>query len=340
MRGATRDYKNGPKNNWRRTFWNDILRRTNGREQSEFIIYLVGSRDLDRVIAVEKGVPTQNLVAVDRSITNIAAARLQRVPAVQADAIDLLWSWPRDHRVCAVLLDFTSGLEFDNVGVFDALQRPPFAAATVMVNFQRGRDEYSNGLRAGLDLTGLIRQQDKGARTFRAATLLWRCSCRSERLVVPRDDWNTVIALAKANQSHSSDFIQPSVVGDTAIWPSGGSLIVDEREIPLLEDAPPDTNRAFQFLVAHINQMAAMSGIEPSRKVVGEFLRALSPKFYSYRSSESLTFDSVVFDSPFSRIESLLRSSNELKEMEERYREKDVCARISAMLAVRTRRST
>ena len=44
--GATRDYDVGPKNHWRRTIWNEILRRTAGQEKEKLILYLAGPQIL------------------------------------------------------------------------------------------------------------------------------------------------------------------------------------------------------------------------------------------------------------------------------------------------------
>jgi hypothetical protein len=55
--GATRDYDVGPKNHWRRTIWNEILRRTAGQEKEKLILFLAGPQDLDRNVALQKGVP-------------------------------------------------------------------------------------------------------------------------------------------------------------------------------------------------------------------------------------------------------------------------------------------
>jgi hypothetical protein len=63
--GATRDYDVGRKNHWRRTIWNEILRRTAGQEKQNVVLYLAGPQDLDRTVALQKGVPDQNLVAID-----------------------------------------------------------------------------------------------------------------------------------------------------------------------------------------------------------------------------------------------------------------------------------
>ena len=155
-RGAERDYRSGQKNHWRRTIWNEVLRRTAGREKTECILYLAGPQDNDRRIAVEKGVPDRNLIALDVSDANVQSVRRNGGSAVKGDMLDALWSWPEDRPVCAVLMDFCSGIEADNLGVFDAFQRPCFHHAVGMVNFQRGRDAFSTPIRQGLIDMGVL----------------------------------------------------------------------------------------------------------------------------------------------------------------------------------------
>lgn len=155
--GSTKDYNFGPKNHWRRTQWNEVLRRTKGREKSELVIYLPGSQDIDRTISTAKGVPYSNLVAVDLDTENVAKVRASKGSAIEADLIDVLWSWPDNHPVCAVLMDFCSGLEFNNTAVYDPLARRPFRNAVAVANFMRGRDSWSNPTRAILEKAGLLR---------------------------------------------------------------------------------------------------------------------------------------------------------------------------------------
>jgi hypothetical protein len=78
--GATHDYDVGPKNNWRRTIWNEILRRTDGQEKEKLILYLAGPQDLDRKVALQKGVPDQNLVAIDVVMDNVTRVREEGAP--------------------------------------------------------------------------------------------------------------------------------------------------------------------------------------------------------------------------------------------------------------------
>lgn len=145
--GSIKNYKSGPKNNWRRTVWNEVLRRTNGREQEQPILYLAGPQDLDREIAVEKGVPTQNMIAIDFSTQNVGAVRDKGLPALKGDVADVLGSWPESRPVCAVMLDFCCGLTMQAVDVFELFERRPLRDSVVMVNLMRGRDQWSNRIR-------------------------------------------------------------------------------------------------------------------------------------------------------------------------------------------------
>jgi hypothetical protein len=111
-------------------------------------LYLAGPQDADRAIAESKGVPRQNLVAVDWSIKNVELVKSGGVPAIQEDVVEVLRAWPMKRQVSAVLLDFCSGLELDTLAaVANVLLRPPFAQAVVMVNFMRGRDASTNEIR-------------------------------------------------------------------------------------------------------------------------------------------------------------------------------------------------
>ena len=107
-------------------------------------------------VALQKGVPDQNLVAIDVVVENVIRVREEGRPALKGDTIDLLWSWPEDWPVCAVLMDFCSGIEWGNGGAYDAFETKPLRKAAIMVNFMRGRDRWSNEIRENLDRAGLL----------------------------------------------------------------------------------------------------------------------------------------------------------------------------------------
>lgn len=150
-RGSTHEYKFGQKNNWRRWQWNDVLRRTAGREKYEPILYLAGPNDLDRAVAISKGVPSLNLIAIDKKRTTIQSIRDEGNTAICGDVIDVLTTWPKTTPVCAIVLDFCRGFQ-----KIDDLKRlanltvahPPLKKAVVAINMQRGKDAESNDLRA------------------------------------------------------------------------------------------------------------------------------------------------------------------------------------------------
>ncbi len=120
-----------------------MLRRTQGREKTETIIYLAGRDDLDRWIATEKGIPDDRLVAVDRHGPTVAQIRERKVPAVCGRVEDVLIGWPRSTPVCLIHLDFCGGLpdpkdiaRLANEWVFN----PALTTAILAVNMMRGRE--------------------------------------------------------------------------------------------------------------------------------------------------------------------------------------------------------
>ena len=145
--GSTRSYRFGQKNNWRRSVWNEVLRRTNGREKTEPILYLAGPQDIDREIAVSKGVPLQNLIAIDKSRDNIQRIRERGLPALDVDVFSVLESWPDNRPVAAIMLDLCGGFTMQVADVYDVLERKPLRNAVVMLNLLRGRDSWSNRIR-------------------------------------------------------------------------------------------------------------------------------------------------------------------------------------------------
>jgi hypothetical protein len=149
--GATKDYGFSQKNNWRRTQWNQILVRTRGLEKTQPILYLAGPDDNDRHVATSKGVPSQNLIAIDRDRANVERVKSGSNPALHSDIESVIKSWPSHRKVCAVMLDFCSGLENRYfLDLREPLARTPFAGAAISINFQRGRDKSSEDARQRL----------------------------------------------------------------------------------------------------------------------------------------------------------------------------------------------
>ena len=299
--GATRSYKNGQKNNWRRTRWNDVLRRTAGREKTELSLYLAGPEDIDREIAVSKGVPPQNLIAIDRFKPNSDAIRERGLPAIDADVLDILWSWPRDRKVCAVLLDYCGGLQRDNVGVLDAFQRKPLRSAVMMVNFQRGRDAWSNAIRSGMSEAGLLRP-------------LWWVEGNDVRPM----HHDTKHRAYQFLMFHALDTINAGVgcgVGQRTKVEQGGTTVTTM--------CIPETTEGRE---AYIRLMSLL-------------ITRMQPKFYEYRSGV-LVFDSAVFVTPWHDALDHDALDASLLERETEFKEPGLVRRLAALMAVRTSRLT
>lgn len=149
--GALREYGSGQKNHWRRTIWNEVIRRMGDRRRTHPVLYLAGPDDKDRAVACSKGVSEHQMIAIDRYSPNIAKVRSSGGYGVVArDVLDVLWSWPKARDVGAVLLDYCCGLTAETTGVLDVFQREPLRQAVLMVNFMRGRDPYSNPVREAI----------------------------------------------------------------------------------------------------------------------------------------------------------------------------------------------
>lgn len=172
--GACRNYRRGgEKNQWRRMVANEVLRRTAGREKKEFVIYLTGPQDTDRDVFIEKGVPRRNLFAVDHVNENVSRMRDRQNYGITDEIMNVLWSWPADRPVCAVLLDFCCGFERWIEELFDAFSNPALRAAVVAVNLQRGRDKSSNDVRSLLTDHAALDDKHRAKALLRSSILRW-----------------------------------------------------------------------------------------------------------------------------------------------------------------------
>lgn len=271
--GAFKEYKFGQKNNWRRAIWNEVLTRTCNAHKVSPVLYLAGPEDLDRPIALAKGVPQQNLIAIDKSRHNIHRVKSLGVPAIQADAVDVMRAWPRDRPIAAVLMDFCHGLEQQAFRMMDALQRKPFQTAIVMANFQRGRDQSTGDLR--------------------------RVAATSADYITRRCPPKLGGDLAVSEKNRAAIFYCTQCIGIAD--KVSGTIFGDERDIPRACDAITEVQK---------------------------------PSFFSYRSGP-LVFDSVVFEN----VNWLSWPGWDHVDVDAMLgKDKKVAARVSAMIAVRTRR--
>jgi hypothetical protein len=131
-------YKNGPKNQWRRTVWNLIgVYRKPGP-----ILYLPGSTDLDRAEAIKRGIPPANLIAVERDEDVAKHLREMGVTTINAGLLDVIESWPTDVPLAALVADLQCGLDpWVEVLAGVCARHPALTNTTLVVNLQRGRDK-------------------------------------------------------------------------------------------------------------------------------------------------------------------------------------------------------
>lgn len=152
------DYKNGQKNNWRSTVWNDLTKKigrqyAGGQGAEDIVLYLPAANDLDRKIAVSKGVLPHNLIAVERNLKVVRKLRASGTNVIHGDVFDVLAAWPHttEKRVRALVLDLQCNLTWPVVQFMARYLGCPFFTDTVLVvNLQRGREtkEYASWVRA------------------------------------------------------------------------------------------------------------------------------------------------------------------------------------------------
>ena len=310
-RGSTKNYRFGSKNNWRRSVWNEVLRRTNGTEKKHPILYLAGPDDLDRSIAIEKGVPPHNLIAIDRDRSNVKSVRRNKGIAIEADVLDLLWSWPDTQTVAAVMLDFCCGFTRDVIGTYDAMARRPFFKAPLMINLMRGRDADTNSFRALLKQRNFTRLKFYKAQSFSRpeTSRLWF-----------EPDW----------KSRAHQFVAYHAIDSVSALHGCGSASLTPEQLNSRQDykvvTPYDVTSKDDHTARYLLHYSAV-------------LTSMNPVFFSYKSG-ALRFDSVVMNQGIECAPSEILSLHwsRMKELGKMHSETYARLRASAAAAVRTLR--
>lgn len=141
--GATKDYKFGQKNNWRRWLWNNIVKRKIDKPLKEcLVLYLAGESDLDRKVAVEKGFHPNNLIAVEKDKQVVKSLRDRGVICIHGDFIEVLkaFYWT-DATIDVLIADFCGGFTNKNTKMIDALCAKYLPKQSlVALNLLRGRE--------------------------------------------------------------------------------------------------------------------------------------------------------------------------------------------------------
>ena len=260
-------YLFGSKNNWRRTVWNEVLRRVGPRAENEVILYLPGPENLDYRVGTEKGVPSHNLIAVEESKETVSLSRRMGVNTIQGNLFDVISSWSsKKHPVCAVLADLCSGLEPQVIDLLDIVHRPGMMGCTTLLNLQRGRDSRSFYLRDHrqthpqffAEPVSILRKN---------FTTRHRSACMLQLLEGSKSNLSN-LPLGGVDIKHRGVLYMSTVMYNMLYILS---IILDDKAI--LQDE----------VAARINAI----------------YHWLNPKFYTYRSSGSLYMDSVIYDDPY-----------------------------------------
>ena len=150
------DYDIKQKNDWRGWAWNRLTERLSVPVEDARVLYLCGPDDKDREEGIKRGYSNHNLIAVDSSEANIARVRSAGGYGVSCDFNNAISSWPEDYPVHGVVADFCSGLTALSSAFlmamcvsrgFRFLEESNEVSCSVVVNFQRGRDSFSNQMR-------------------------------------------------------------------------------------------------------------------------------------------------------------------------------------------------
>ena len=136
-------YKNGNKNQWRRTAWNLLTEKTKDRANA-VVLYLPGSTDLDRPEALRRGFKFNNLIAVERDAKVAAVLRQRGVPTIQGDLMSVLKE-RKLPRVDIVIADLVSGFD-TTAGNLIGAWLLAYPDATFLINVQRGHDKFGADL--------------------------------------------------------------------------------------------------------------------------------------------------------------------------------------------------
>lgn len=152
MKVGLDDYKFGRKNNWRRWKWNQIVNKLKDigkNPRDAIILYLCGPSDIDREIAISKGISNENLIAVDFNESNISTIRKNNKLGIYGDLNSILRNWTPTYLVDVIDADFCCGLNKATI-VFGWLLNFTMALApysVISINLLRGRDKEFSKLR-------------------------------------------------------------------------------------------------------------------------------------------------------------------------------------------------
>ena len=285
--GATKDYKFGNKNNWRRQCWNEIIRRLEKPTKSAVVLYLPGPDDLDRKIATEKGFSPENLIAVDLCKKNIDRIKNKGCIGINANLTSVIYNLPKNLAVDVVFGDFCSGItnRSDLRDLIISLFMPNTRTSICCFNFMRGRDKFAAELRKHMEDINLkpmmyfnggeYEYNNEIANLKHRGVLFYEfLRCYVGSLLIENEDF-MVEAKEVVRKTTKAIGNNQEVNSDTALSIYYTSIIL-------------------KALGAYRANTKTTKAKEKLRKRIYTFCSFIHPKYFEYKSGK-LTFDSLVF---------------------------------------------
>lgn len=276
MKVGIDDYSFEDKNKWRVMMWSRIAGRIKkARHPANALgVYLCGPEDLDRPVAMRKGLLHHNLIAVDFNKKNVTAIRRTGALAIHGDLVKVVANWLYREPLAMIYGDFCSGLEeWVSSWMALAVRLSRFAPGCVVaLNFQRGRDAWSNPLREALGYELKAQALEEEAKEYGFAEVVEQMAER-RRSGLKFDLRTLTDTLTRF--SHGVDLTKHRGAQFCARWWLD-SLIAYEN---------PEYRGGLE-----------MEG-SPNEKAIAE-LNLMRPEFLTYKGKR-VVMDSVVFSLPF-----------------------------------------
>lgn len=161
-------YADPVKETWRGWQWNRICerlpewdnRKMPSMQSAEFrrvaktktVLYLAGKEAMDLDWAARRGFCLDNMIAIDISEDAVKCVRGRGGIAIGGTLEETLIAWPESWKIDIVIADFCCGFSrtADTFRWSLAVSAGICRGTVVAINLQRGRDEYSNGVREDL----------------------------------------------------------------------------------------------------------------------------------------------------------------------------------------------